>query len=124
MKDLDAIGKQIVDAAFQVHTQMGPGLLESVYQSCMQKELSIREIPFDSQYSVPLTYKNEPLGCNLILDLLVEKSIIVELKAVEQILPVHSAQILSYLKLTKCRLGYLINFHVPLIKTGIKRFVL
>ena len=102
---------------------MGPGLLEAVYQLCMVKELQSRNIVIAQSVPVPLFYKSEPLNKDYIIDLLVENEIIIELKAVEGLLPVHEAQILSYLKLANKRLGFLINFNVPLIKLGFKRYV-
>lgn len=120
----DSIGKLIVDSAFKVHTAMGPGLLESIYQSCMVRELLSRGIKVIPQHQVPLVYQGETLSDRLVIDLLVEDKIIVELKAVEALLPVHQAQLISYMKLSNVRLGFLINFNVPMIKSGIKRFVL
>lgn len=113
----------ILDAAVHVHKHMGPGLLEAVYQHCLAKELEIRSIPFDTMVSVPLVYKGYLLDKEYVMDILVGNEIIVELKAVEGILPVHEAQIISYLKLADKRLGFLINFNVPLLKDGFRRFV-
>jgi GxxExxY protein len=114
----------VVDAAFAVHKEIGPGLLESVYEVCLCHELKIRKVPFASQVSLPITYKGLRLDAGLRLDLLVADSIIVELKSVQRIEPVFEAQLLSYLKLTGLRLGLLINFNVPLIKHGISRIAL
>ncbi|KOH43973.1 hypothetical protein NC99_31890 [Sunxiuqinia dokdonensis] len=102
---------------------MGPGLLESVYELCLLKELQIRGIKASNQVPVPLFYKSENLNKDFRIDLLVENEIIIELKAVDYILPVHEAQIISYLKLTGKKLGLLINFNVPLLKDGFKRYV-
>ena len=102
---------------------MGPGLLEAVYQQCLSKELSLRNIKVRSMVPIPLIYKGYPLNKDYVIDLLVEEEIILELKAVESILPVHKAQIISYLKLADKRLGFLINFNVPLLKNGFSRFV-
>jgi GxxExxY protein len=115
--------KEILSAAITVHKEMGPGLLEAVYQQCLTKELSLRNIEVRSMVPIPLVYKGYPLNKDYIIDLLVEKEIILELKSVECILPVHEAQIISYLKLSDKRLGFLINFNVPLLKDGFKRFV-
>lgn len=120
--EIEAIGKQIVNAAFTVHKAMGPGLLEKVYETCMIHELTSLGIKVNQQQLVPLYYKGEMIQEKLRLDLIVADSIIVELKSVDQIHPVHEAQIISYLKLSKLQLGYLINFNVPLIKNGIQRF--
>ncbi len=120
---LNQISAEILDAAISVHKEMGPGLLESVYELCFFKELQIRNIFVENQVSVPLFYKGENLNKDFRIDILVEKEIIIELKAVDIILPVHEAQIISYLKLTNKKLGFLINFNVPLLKQGIKRFV-
>ena len=114
---------EILDAAITVHKEMGPGLLESVYELCLFKELQLRNIFVENQVAVPLFYKGEDLNKDFRIDILVEKEIIIELKAVECILPVHEAQIISFLKLTDKKLGYLINFNVPLLKEGFKRFV-
>jgi len=120
----DAIAKQIVDAAYAVHSTLGPGLLESVYESCLEYELKERRIPTARQVVLPVIYKNHRVDAGLRLDLVVADRIIVELKAVESLMAVHTAQVLTYLKLTGFRLGFLINFNVALIKDGIKRVVL
>ncbi len=117
------ISSEILDAAISVHKEMGPGLLESVYELCLIKELQLRNIYVESQILIPLFYKGEDLNKDFRIDILVEKEIIIELKAVDIILPVHEAQIISYLKLTNKKLGFLINFNVPILKLGIKRFV-
>ena len=114
----------IVDSAFLVHSSMGPGLLESVYEICLVHELNARGLKVKRQIKLPLEYRGVRLDSGLRLDLLVEDKVVVELKAVEQILPVHKAQLLSYLRLTGMPVGLLINFHVPLIKDGIQRMVL
>ena len=117
------IAATILDAAISVHREMGPGLLESVYQPCLVKELNSRGVRVAMNVPVPLYYKGELLNKDFIIDILVEDEIVVELKAVEILLPVHEAQLISYLKLTDKRLGFLINFNVPLLKQGFKRFV-
>jgi GxxExxY protein len=121
---LDSVGKQIVDSAYRVHSQLGPGLLESVYEECMLYDLTRKGLLVAKQVEVPITFFEQPVRSNLRLDILVEKSIIVELKAVEKMIPLYQAQLLTYLRLSKKRLGYLINFNVPLIKNGIQRIVL
>jgi GxxExxY protein len=116
--------KVVVDCAFRVHSQLGPGLLESVYEVCLAHELHKSGLPFENQLSLPVVYDDIRLDAGLRLDFLVAGAVIVELKAVEHLLPVHQAQVLTYLKLTGHRLGLLINFNVPQIKNGIRRVVL
>jgi GxxExxY protein len=120
----DQIASEIVDAAFKVHQALGPGLLETVYEVCLAHELHRRGLAFERQVSFPITYEGLKLESGLRLDLLVERQVIIEIKAVESLLPVHQAQVLSYLKLSGLRLGFLINFNVPLIKQGLKRIAL
>jgi GxxExxY protein len=115
---------QIVDAAIKVHKALGPGLLESVYEICLCHELSIRGIPFKRQLDLPICYEGIRLESGLRIDILVDNCVIVELKTVEKVLPVHEAQLLSYLKLTENRVGFLLNFNVPIMKQGIKRLAL
>jgi GxxExxY protein len=121
--EYNRLAKQIVDSSYHVHLEMGPGLLESVYEFCLADELRSRGIFVQEQVCIPLVYKGRNLNKDFRLDLLVEKEIIIELKAAEYILPVHEAQIISYLKLADKRLGFLINFNVQLIKDGLRRFV-
>jgi GxxExxY protein len=120
---LNQLSTVILDSAISVHREMGPGLLESVYHHCMMKELRNRDIIVQTQVPIILHYKGQPLNKEYIVDLLVENEIVLELKAVEVLLPVHEAQMISYLKLANKRLGFLINFNVPLLKNGFKRFV-
>ena len=112
-----------MDAAFKVHTTLGPGLLESVYEACLCQELKQRAIPFEAQVPVPVVYEGVTLDAGLRLDLLVGDAVVVEIKAVEKMLPLYEAQVLTYLKLAGRRLGLLINFNVPVIREGIKRIV-
>lgn len=121
--EFNQLSKEILDACITVHREMGPGLLESVYEACLEKELELRGVNTKSQVRLPLFYRGEELAKDFRLDLLIENEIIIEIKAVEIILPVHQAQIISYLKLADKRLGFLINFNVPLLKNGFKRFV-
>jgi len=121
--ELNQLSKEILAAAITVHKEMGPGLLESVYELCLLKELQLRGIYAENQVPVPLFYKGKQLNKDFRIDILVEKEIVIELKAVDILLPVHDAQIISYLKLTNKKLGFLINFNVPLIKEGFNRFV-
>ena len=119
--ELDNIGTKIVDAAYSVHKELGPGLLESVYGFCLIEELKSRNLTVNSQMKLPVVYKGKMLNKEFIIDLLVENEIIIELKAVEIVLPVHEVQLITYMKLADKKLGYLINFNVPIIKEGIKR---
>jgi GxxExxY protein len=122
-EELNHFSGIVLDAAIAVHREMGPGLLETVYHHCLLEELSYRSIEFKTQLQVPLVYKTVALNKDYCIDILVEDEIILELKAVDSILPVHEAQLLSYLKLSGRRLGLLINFNVVLLKTGFKRIV-
>jgi len=118
------LAEQVVDIAFHIHKSLGPGLLESIYEKCFCHELDVRNIAYTRQQSVEIKYNNLVIADGLRIDIMVEDLIILELKAQEDTHPVWQAQLLSYLKLTNKRLGYLINFHVPLIKNGIKRMIL
>jgi len=120
-EELDNLSKEIVDACFAVHKLMGPGLLESVYKLCLVKEFELRGINVINQKTIPLVYKGYELSKEYKIDLLVENEIVIELKSVEEILPVHEAQLISYLKLANKRLGFLVNFNVPLKKMGVKQ---
>ncbi|MEW6093268.1 MAG: GxxExxY protein, partial [Chloroflexota bacterium] len=121
--DVEQVGKIVLDAAFRVHTALGPGLLESVYVTCHAYEIRESGLLVETQVAVPVTYKNLRMEGGMRLDLLIEKCVIVEIKAVETMNPVYEAQLLTYLRLTGIRLGYLINFSVPHLKNGIKRMV-
>lgn len=113
----------IIGAAIEVHKELGPGLLESVYEACLIEELDRRGIKVESQLTFPLLYKGKKLDKEFRIDLLVEDKVIVELKAINEILPVHEVQLVTYLKLTGKKLGLLINFNVPVLTKGIKRKV-
>lgn len=117
------LGKQIVDIAYQMHIRLGPGLLESVYEKIFCYELKKREIPYEAQKKVPIIYDDVEFSDGLRLDLILDDLVIVELKSQENFHPVWKAQLLSYLKLSDKRLGYIINFATPLIKDGIKRMI-
>jgi GxxExxY protein len=121
--ETEEIARLVVDAAFAVHKNLGPGLLESVYEVCLCHELKKRGVPYRNQVSLPVIYDGERLDAGLRLDVLADESVIVELKAVEKHNPLFEAQLLTYLKLTGHRLGFLINFNVAMIKDGIKRMV-
>ncbi len=118
--ELNELSYAVIGAALEVHRVLGPGLLESLYEEALCVELSLRKVPFSRQVAIGLTYKEKPIG-DARIDLLVGGKLVVELKAVEQFVPVHTAQVLSYLKATGCRLGLLINFNVKRLKEGIKR---
>lgn len=120
----EQIAKAIVDAAFKVHSSIGPGLIEPVYEVCFCHELKKDGLSFQRQMQVPIIYDGIKLDAALRLDVLVEDLIICELKAVEKVIPLFEAQLLSYMKLLNKRLGFLINFHVPVIKDGIQRMIL
>ncbi|MCH7228475.1 GxxExxY protein [Haloferula sp. A504] len=121
---IEEIARSIVDSAFAVHSELGPGLLESAYEACLRHELGLRGHQVAVQLTQPVTYRGLQLDVGYRLDLLVDETLIVELKTVDQIQPIHHAQLLTYLKLSRKTLGLLINFNVPLIKNGIKRVVL
>ena len=121
--DVETLAAVVVDAAFHVHKTLGPGLLESVYETCLCHELKQRGIPFKAQVALPIHYNGLTLDNGLRLDLLIDEKLIVELKAVEKMQPLYDAQLLTYLKLSGLRLGLLINFNTPLFKDGIKHIV-
>ncbi|NCU04150.1 MAG: GxxExxY protein [Chitinophagaceae bacterium] len=120
---LNSISGAIVDCSIRVHKELGPGLLESVYEVCLMKELIAQGLTVRRQVALPVYYKGENIGIDFKIDLLVEEEVIVELKAVENLLPIHEAQLITYLKLSEMHLGLLINFNVKLLKDGIKRMV-
>jgi len=120
---VERVGKAVLDAAFKVHTALGPGLLESVYETAVVYELRKSGLSVETQLTVPIVYDNIKLESGLRLDILVEKCVVVELKSVEHLNPVFEAQLMTYLRLSNVRLGFLINFNVPHLKDGIKRMV-
>lgn len=122
-EQLNDLSKTILDSCITVHKEMGPGLLESIYELCLICELEQRGIKATTQVSIPLLYKGAELSKDFRIDILVENEIVLEIKSVEVLLPVHEAQIISYLKLSGKKLGFLINFNVSLLKNGFKRFV-
>jgi GxxExxY protein len=124
MTDVEELAKQIVDAGFHVHQTLGPGLLESAYEECMAHELTSRGIAFRRQLALPISYKGLQLDAGYRLDLLVAQRIVVEVKAVEAVLPILVAQVMTYLKLSNLRLGFLMNFNVRLFKQGVRRLAL
>ncbi len=116
--------EKIIGAAIEVHKHWGPGLYEEIYERSLYHELRLQKVPFASQVKLPLLYKGERVGDDLRLDLIIQGKVVVELKSVKTFEPVHEAQLLTYMKLTKCRVGLLINFNVPTLKCGIKRMIL
>ncbi|MBN1563931.1 MAG: GxxExxY protein [Anaerolineae bacterium] len=121
--EIDALTQTIIGAAIEVHRTLGPGLLESAYETCLCHELQLRKIPFERQKELPVVYKGVQLECGYRLDVLVANTVVLELKAVERFDPIHEAQLLSYLRLGGWNIGLLMNFHVPVLKRGIKRIV-
>lgn len=119
----DELTDQVIGACIEVHRCLGPGLLESAYEECLCHELSLRKLSFERQVPLPLHYKSVHLECGYRLDVVVERQLVVELKAIEALLPIHEAQLLTYLKLSRMTCGLLVNFHVPVLKAGLKRVV-
>jgi GxxExxY protein len=124
MPERDPLTSQIIGAAIDVHKALGPGLLESVYELCLCHELKLRGVIFERQVPVPIRYRGEALDGKLFIDIIVNKEVVVELKAVQEWHPVYEAQLLTYLKLTGLRTGLLLNFNCPVLRNGIKRMVL
>ena len=122
-KEEDKLSKEIIGAAIEVHRSLGPGLLESAYEECLCYELAIRGFTFERQKPLPVSYKGVKLDCGYRLDIVVGGLVILELKAINSIEPIHEAQLLTYLKLSNLKLGILINFNVTILKNGIKRIV-
>ena len=120
----NGLSREVIGAAIEVHRHLGPGLLESAYQASLEKELELRDIPFDRQVPLPVEYKGVRLDCGYQMDLAVGGLVVVELKAVEKLEPIHEAQLLTYLRLSKRWLGMLINFNVTVLKDGVRRRVL
>jgi len=120
---LDSITGTIINCAIEVHRVLGPGLLESAYEACLAFELSEHGLKIESQKPLPVVYRDVKLDCGYRLDILVEESVIVEIKVVDQLAPIHKAQLLSYLKLSECKVGLLINFNVKVLRSGIVRMV-
>ena len=119
---LDRLAHSVIGAALSVHRALGPGFLESVYESALSIELRFRSIPYKTQVPIPLYYRGQVIGESR-LDLLIDEVLIVELKSVEIFAPIHTAQLISYLRSSKCKLGLLINFNVPILKQGIRRII-
>ena len=121
---VNVLTREIIGAAIEVHRQLGPGLLESVYKQCLAKELQLRAIPHQCEWPLPLEYKGLRMNCGYRVDLLVDNAVVVETKSIEAIAPVHEAQLLTYTRLGGWHVGLLINFNVLALKTGIRRKVL
>ncbi len=119
-----SLTRNIIAAAIEVHRELGPGLLENAYQACLCREFTLRDISFCQQVELPVTYKGIKLDCGYRADLVIENKVVVELKCVDEISPIHEAQLLTYLRLSKLRIGLLLNFNVPVLKDGIRRRVL
>ena len=119
--DINNLTGVIINAAIEVHKTLGPGLLESIYEECLCYELGLRKVPFERQKELPIDYKGIKFNCNYRIDLLVDNQLILEIKACETLLPIHEAQLLTYLKLTGLKVALLINFNVRVLKAGIKR---
>jgi GxxExxY protein len=124
MKNLKELTEAIIGAAMEVHRALGPGLLESTYEMCLSRELAIRGIPFERQVPIPVRYKGVKLDCGYRADIVVDGTILLEIKAIDSLLSIHDAQLLSYLKLGGWKIGLLINFNVVLLKDGLRRRVL
>ncbi len=124
MIKFDDLSNKVIGLALDVHRELGPGLLESTYQQCLAFELSKAEIIFELEKELPVKYKNVYLDCGYRIDLLIDNKLIIELKCTDKLLPIHEAQILTYMKLSEIKIGLLINFNVMMLKNGIKRFVL
>lgn len=124
LDNLNKITEKVIGCTIEVHKHLGPGLLESAYQQCLKYEFGLNNIKFYSEVQIPINYKGMLMDCAFRADFIVEEEIIVELKAIECVLPVHEAQLLTYLKLTGKKVGLLINFNTDLLKNGIKRFIL
>ena len=120
----DDLSNRVIGCALEVHRNLGPGLLESTYEQCLAHEFRLVELPFKLQHPLPVEYKGIKLDCGYRIDLLVDDSLIIELKSVDKILPIHQAQLLTYMKLSGIGIGLLINFNVSFLKHGIKRMVL
>jgi len=122
--EINEITGSVIGAAIEVHRVLGPGLLESAYEECMCRELALRQVPFERQWQLPVEYKGVRLDCGYRVDLVVADRVAVELKAVDRLLPIHQAQLLTYMRLGGWKVGLLINFNMPVLKRGIQRLIL
>ena len=121
---INELTERVIAAAIEVHRTLGPGLLESVYEECLCRELSLRRIPFLRRADLPVEFKGSRMDCGYTIDLLIDDTVLIEIKSVDTVLPVHESQLLTYMKLGGWKVGLLINFNVPLLKQGIRRRVL
>lgn len=119
----EAVTERIIGCAIEVHRHTGPGLLESVYEACLAREFKAAHLEFDRQVALPIVYKNEPLDCAFRIDFVIERSVLVEVKSVEQTLEVHKAQVITYLRLSGLPVGLVINFNVPVLRSGVRRLL-
>ncbi|MCK4918065.1 MAG: GxxExxY protein [Candidatus Omnitrophica bacterium] len=122
--EYDELSNKVIGLTIEVHRTLGPGLLESTYEKCLARELTLANIPFKVQYSLPMVYKGIEIDCGYRVDLLIDDNLIVELRSVDKLLSIYDAQVLTYMKLSNSKIGLLINFNVERLKDGIKRFVL
>ncbi len=122
--EVNQIGRAVMDAAFAVHRELGPGLLESVYEHCLAQDLVRAGLQVDRQVAVPVTYRDERIDAGFRLDLLVERQVVVEIKSIDALASIHTAQLLTYLRFSRVRLGYLINFNTSRLRDGFRRLVL
>jgi len=120
----DPVSAEVIGAAIEVHRWLGPGLLESAYEECLCHELALRRIAFERQVPLPVSYKGVRLDCGYRMDIVLPGKLVIEVKAVDQLATIHDAQLLTYLKLSGIRVGLLLNFNTPLLRDGIRRFVL
>ena len=123
-KDVEAVARAVVDAGLKVHRVLGPGLLETAYEHCLAYELTVRGVSCQRQVVLPIVYEGVRLDAGFRPDLIVENAVVVEIKSIDALTRVHEAQLLAYLRLSSCRIGFLMNFNVPLFKNGLRRFVL
>lgn len=124
VQEVNKITEAVIGASIEVHKHLGPGLLESAYEECLCHELNLRNIPFKRQVPLPVTYKGTKLDCGYRIDLLVNDEVVVELKSVDHIMPIHEAQALTYMRLGDWKVGLILNFNVPILVKGVKRLVL
>ena len=122
--EFDKLSRKVIGLSIEVHRELGPGLLENTYKQCLAYELSQAEINFQMEVELPVKYKNVLISCGYRIDLLIENNLIIELKSVDKIIPIHEAQLLTYMKLSGIKVGLLMNFNEIVLKDGIKRFVL
>jgi len=122
-EEANRLSHEVIGAAIEVHRALGPGLLESAYEECLAHELTLRRIGFERQVPLPIRYKGVHLDCGYRMDMVIQNGLVLELKAIERILPIHQVQLLTYLRLSGTWLGLLLNFHVPVLQRGIQRIV-